>query len=98
MGQSPCSAGAVITRGRCLVSIPLAIAEAARAAALPARTVSEGAAITAGVEAALVADRRYWARRLLALLDNLPVAAISQRELLATLAKDFSAAADETDY
>jgi hypothetical protein len=80
------------------VSIPLAIAEAARAAARPARAVSEEAAITAGVEVALAADRRYWGRRLLARLEELPSTAISQRELLATLAEELATAADEIDY
>jgi hypothetical protein len=79
------------------MSVPLAIAEAARAAALPARAVSEGAAITAAVEVALAADRRSWARRLLNRMDDLPLAATHQREFVATLAREFSAAADDID-
>jgi hypothetical protein len=50
------------------------------------------------VEVALAADRRSWGRRLLARLDNLPVTASSQRELLAVLAEEFFAAADEVDH
>lgn len=80
------------------MSVPLAIAEAARAAARPARAVSDEAAITAGVEVALAADRRYWCRQLLARLGDLPVTAISQRELIATLAEEFATAADEIDH
>ncbi len=80
------------------MSIPLAIAEAALAAACEARAVSEGAAVTAGVEAALAADRRCWARRLLARLDDLPVSAADQRELLAALAEEFLTAADDIDH
>jgi hypothetical protein len=80
------------------VSVPLAIAEAARAAAMPARAVSEAAAITAGVEVALAADRRCWSRRLLARLGELPVTATSQRELVAALAEEFYAAADAIDH
>lgn len=80
------------------MSVPLAIAEAALAAACEARAVSEGAAVTAGVEAALAADRRCCARRLLARLNDLPVSATGQRELLAALAEEFFAAADEIDH
>ncbi len=80
------------------MSVPLAIAEAARAAAGPARAVSDAAAVTAGVEAALAADRRYWARRLLARLDELPSTASSQRQLVAALAEEFYAAADDIDH
>ncbi|MGH3811769.1 MAG: hypothetical protein ACRDUV_04835 [Pseudonocardiaceae bacterium] len=80
------------------MSVPLAIAEAARAAAHPARAVSDAAAITAGVEAALAADRRYWGRRLRARLSDLPVSAISERGLVAALAEEFYAAADEIDH
>jgi hypothetical protein len=80
------------------VSVPLAIAEAARAAALPARAISEAAAITAGVEVALAADRRCWGRRLLARLDDLPVTATNRHELLAALAEEFYAAADAIDH
>ena len=80
------------------MSVPLAIAEAARAAARPARAVSDDAAVTAGVETALAADRRYWSRQLLARLGDLPVSAISQRELIVTLAEQFSTAADEIDH
>jgi hypothetical protein len=57
------------------VSVPLAILEAAQAAALPARAVSDAAAITAGVEAALAADRRCWGRWLLDRLGELPITA-----------------------
>lgn len=80
------------------MSVPLAIAEAAQAAALRARAVSDRAAITAGVEIALAADRRCWAHRLITRLNNLPVTASSQRQLLAALADEFSAAADEIDH
>ena len=80
------------------MSVPLAIAEAALAAACEARAVSEGAAVTAGVEAALAADRRSWGRRLLARLNDLPVSATGQRELLAALAAEFFAAADDIDH
>ena len=76
------------------MSVPLAIAEAAHAAARPARAVSD----TAGVEAALAADRRYWARRLLTRLAGLPSTAGSQRELVAALAEEFYAAADDIDH
>ncbi len=80
------------------MSVPLAIAEAALAAACEARAVSDGAAVTAGVEAALAADRRCWGRRLLGRLNELPVSAAGQRELLAALAEEFFAAADEIDH
>jgi len=80
------------------MSVPLAIADAARAAAHQARAVSEGAAVTAGVEVALAADRRWWARLLLCRLDSLPITASSQRELLTALAEEFSAAADEIHH
>jgi ABC-type uncharacterized transport system ATPase subunit len=80
------------------MSVPLAIADAARAAAHQARAVSEGAAVTAGVEVALAADRRWWARLLLGRLDSLPITASSQRELLTALAEEFSAAADEIHH
>lgn len=80
------------------MSVPLAILEAAQAAALPARAVSEAAAITAGVEVALVADRRCWGRWLLDRLGELPITATSQREFVAALAEEFSAAADEIDH
>lgn len=80
------------------MNLPLAITEAALAAACEARAVSEGAAVTAGVEAALAADRRCWGRRLLAHLNDLPVSATDQRELLAALAEEFFAAADEIDH
>jgi hypothetical protein len=79
------------------MSVPWAIAEVAQAAARPARAVSDEAAVTAGVEAALAADRRYWSRQLLARLGDLPVTASSRRELIATLAEEFCAAADEID-
>ncbi len=80
------------------MSIPLAITEAALAAARPARAVSDAAAVTAGVEAALAADRRFWARRLLARLDELPSTASTQRALVAALAEEFSAAAAAIDH
>ncbi len=80
------------------MSVPLAIAEAARAAARPARAVSDEAAITAAVEAALAADRRHWSRQLLARLGGLPVTPISHRDFIATLAEEFSVAADEIDH
>ena len=80
------------------MSVPLVIAEAAHAAARPARAVSDTAAVTAGVEAALAADRRYWARRLLTRLGELPSTASSQRELVAALAEEFYAAADDIDH
>ena len=80
------------------MSIPLAIAEVALAAARPARAVSDAAAVTAGVEAALAADRRYWARRLLARLEELPSTAGSQRALVAALAEEFAAAAAAIDH
>jgi len=80
------------------VSVPLAITEAAHAAARPARAVSDTAAVTAGVEAALAADRRYWARRLLTRLGDLPITAGSQRELVVSLAEEFYAAADDIDH
>lgn len=80
------------------MSISLAIVEAAQAAALPARAVSDAAAVTAGVEAALAADRRYWARRLLTRLGELPNTARSQRDLVTTLAEEFYAAADDIDH
>jgi hypothetical protein len=80
------------------VSVPLAILEAAQAAALPARAVSDAAAITAGVEAALAADRRCWGRWLLDRLGELPITATSQREFVAALAEEFSVAADEIDH
>ena len=70
------------------MSVPLAITEAAHAAARPARAVSDTAAVTAGVEAALAADRRYWARRLLTRLGDLPITAGSQRELVVSLAEE----------
>ncbi|HYZ08175.1 MAG TPA: hypothetical protein VE709_06190 [Pseudonocardiaceae bacterium] len=79
------------------MSVPSVITEAALAAALPARAVSDAAAVTAGVEAALAADRRSWGRRLLGHLSDLPAGATSQRELLASLADEFYAAADEID-
>ncbi len=80
------------------MSIPLAIAEVAYAAAGPARAVSDAAAVTAGVEAALAADRRYWARRLLTRLSELPITASNQRELVTALADEFFAAADAIDH
>ena len=80
------------------MSVPPIIAEAALAAALPARAVSDAAAVTAGVEAALAADRRSWGRRLLEDLSDLPVGATGQRELLVSLAEEFYAAADEIDH
>ncbi len=80
------------------MSIPLAIAEVAHAAARPAHAVSDAAAVTAGVEAALAADRRYWACRLLTRLGELPSNASSQRDLAAALAEEFYAAADEIDH
>lgn len=80
------------------MSVPVAILEAAQAAALPARAVSEAAAITAGVEVALAANRRCWGRRLLERLGELPITATSQREFIAALAEEFSAAADEIDH
>jgi hypothetical protein len=63
------------------MSVPVTIAEVARAAARPARTVSGEAAVTAGAEAALAADRRYRSRQLLARLSDLPVTVSSHREL-----------------
>ncbi|HYZ07000.1 MAG TPA: hypothetical protein VE709_00090 [Pseudonocardiaceae bacterium] len=80
------------------MSIPLVIAEAAHAAAGPARAVSDAAAVTAGVEAALAADRRSWARWLRTRLDELPSTASSERELVAALAEELSAAADDIDH
>ncbi|MGH4020310.1 MAG: hypothetical protein ACRDT0_13955 [Pseudonocardiaceae bacterium] len=80
------------------MSVPWAIAEAALAAAGPARAVSDAAAITAGVEAALAADRRCWGGRLRARLSDLPVSATSQRDLVAALAEEFYTAADEIDH
>ncbi len=80
------------------MSVSLAITEAAHAAALPARAVSDAAAVTAGVEAALAADRRYWARRLLTRLGGLPITASSQREFVTALAEEFYAAADDIDH
>lgn len=80
------------------MSVPLAIAEAAQAAARPARAVSEEAAVTAGVEAALAADRRDWACRLRTRLGDLPSSAIAEREIVAALAEELNAAADEIDY
>ncbi len=79
------------------MSVPLPITEAALAAAVPARAVSDAAAVTAGVEAALAVDRRSWGRRLLDHLNDLPANATTQRELLASLAAEFYAAADEID-
>ncbi len=84
------------------MSVPLAIAEAAHAAAGPARAVSDTAAVTAavtaGVEAALAAGRRYWARRLLTHLRELPSTARSQRDLVTALAEEFYAAAADIDH
>jgi hypothetical protein len=80
------------------VSIPFAIVEAAQVAARSARAVSDAAAVTAGVEAALAADRRRWSRRLLAHLDDLPASATRQRELVAALANELYRAADEIDH
>ena len=80
------------------MSVPLAITEAALAAANPARAVSDAAAVTAGVEVALAADRRYWARRLLTRLGELPITASDQRELVTALAEEFYAAADAIDH
>jgi hypothetical protein len=77
------------------VSVPLAILEAAIVAACSAHAVSDTAAITAGVEAALAADRRRWGGRLLARLGDLPATATIQRDLVATLAEEFYTAADE---
>lgn len=77
--------------------IPLGVLEAAHAAARPARAVSEAAAVTAGVEAALAAERRCWARRLLARLGDLPVTAAGERGLLAAIAEELYAAADDID-
>jgi hypothetical protein len=54
--------------------------------------------VTAGVEAALAADRRYWARRLRTHLRELPSTARSQRDLLTALAEEFYAAADDIDH
>jgi hypothetical protein len=79
------------------MSVPLAIAEVVRAATRPAQAVSGEAAVTAGVEAALAADRRYWSRQLLARLGDVPVTASGHRELIATLAEEFFSAADEID-
>jgi hypothetical protein len=70
------------------MSVPLAIAEIVRAATRPA--VSGEAAVTAGVEAALAADRRYWSRQLLARLGDVPVTASGHRELIATWPKSSS--------
>jgi hypothetical protein len=83
---------------RCPMSVPLAIADAARAAAHRARAVSEGAAVTAGAEVALAADRRWWSHLLLGRLNSLPITASSQRELLAAFAEEFSAAAEEIHH
>ncbi len=80
------------------MSVPFAVVEAALAAARSARAVSDAAAVTAGVEAALAADRRGWAQRLLTRLGDLPVCATGQRELVATLAEEFSTSADEIDH
>ena len=80
------------------MSIPLAIVEAAQAAARPARAVSDAAAVTAGVEAALAADRRCWGHRLVARLDELPASGTGRRELVAALAEEFFRAADEVDH
>ncbi len=80
------------------MSVPLTIIEAARAAALPARAVSDAAAITTGVTVALAADRRYWGHRLLARLADLPATATSERELVAALAEEFYVAADAIDH
>ncbi len=80
------------------MSIPLVIVEAAHAAARPARAVSEAAAVTAGVEAALAADRRCWGHRLVARLDELPASATGRRELVAALAEEFFLAADDVDH
>ncbi len=63
-----------------------------------ARAVSEGAAVTAGAEVALAADRRWWSHLLLGRLNSLPITASSQRELLAALAEEFSAAAEEIHH
>jgi hypothetical protein len=79
------------------MSVPLAIAEIVRAATRPAQAVSGEAAVTAGVEAALAAYRRYWSRQLLARLGDVPVTASGHRELIATLAEEFFSAADEID-
>jgi hypothetical protein len=80
---------------RCPVSIPLAVTEAAIAASGSARAVSDTASITAGVKAALAADRRRWGRWLVARLGDLPATATIQRDLVATLAEEFYTAADE---
>lgn len=80
------------------MGVPFVVVEAALAAARPARTVSDAAAITAGVEAALAAERRCWARRLLTRLGDLPVCATDQREFIAALAEEFYTAADEIDH
>lgn len=80
------------------MSVPFVIVEAAQAAARPARAVSEAAAVTAGVEAALAADRRCWGHRLVACLDELPASATGRRELVAALAEEFFLAADEVDH
>ncbi|MDQ3150311.1 MAG: hypothetical protein M3R63_00825 [Actinomycetota bacterium] len=80
------------------MSISLAIVEAAQEAARPARAVSDTAAVTAGVEAALAADRRCWGHRLVTRLDELPASATDRRELVAALAEEFFRTADEVDH
>lgn len=80
------------------MSISSTIVEAAQAAARPARAVSDAAAVTAGVEAALAADRRCWGHRLVARLDELPASATGGRELVAAFAEEFFRAADEIDH
>lgn len=79
------------------MAIPAVIAEAAIAAAGPARAVSDAAAVIAGVEAALATDRRRWGQYLQARLGDLPPSATSLRELYMTLAEEFYAAADAID-
>lgn len=79
------------------MSIPFAIAEIAIAAARPARSVSDEAAVTAGVEAALALDRRSWGRRLLSELDRLTTTT-SERSLVVGIAEQLFATADEIDH
>ncbi len=79
------------------MTVPATIAEAAIAAARPARAVSEAAAVIAGVEVALAADRRRWGQQLQARIDGLPSSATSLRQLYLTLAQEFYSAADDIE-
>jgi hypothetical protein len=78
------------------MSIPFAIAEIAIAAARPAWSVSDEAAITAGVEAVLALDRRSWGRRLLNQVDHVAVTE-RERAMLVALADELFTTADEID-